>query len=195
MNKKQLGAAAGNETGSKSGERRGWFGRLRAQPGFRAASVAFLLTVVLGVGSTVAYAYWSHTTTVRIMGSTAKPPLPVVAGEVQCYQPFGVGIVRIVHPRVAALPADASVVASVIGPGRQTRLYAVPNDGIFNIRDLPGLGNSLSWGDRISVSVTTAYLDGPPTNLPAAVDESKVLQQATPAPAPAGAYYLASFFC
>lgn len=195
MSKKQLGAAAGDEPGLAPAERPVRFRRLRAQPGFRTAAVAFVLTVVLGIGSTVAYAYWNQTGTARITGSAAQPPLPVLTGDVQCYQPFGVGVVRIIHPKAAALPAEASILASVLGPGNQARTYAVPNDGTFNLRDLPGLSGSLSWSDRISVSVTTAYLNGPPKNLPALVDGSKILQEAAPAAGPASAYYLASFFC
>ncbi|MBO0896469.1 hypothetical protein [Arthrobacter sunyaminii] len=195
MSKKQLGAAPGDESSPETGKRPGWFGRLRAQPGFRAAAVAFVLTVVLGIGSTVAYAYWGQRNTVSQSVTTVREPLPAVAGEVQCSQPVTLSVVRILHTKVAALPPDASLVASVVGPGSQTRLYAIPNDGVFALRDLPGLGKSLSWGDRISISVTTAYLDGSPGSLPAVVDEAKVLDRAKTEPKPVSAYYLASFFC
>ena len=193
MSKKQLGAVEGVENECEAGL--SWFRRLRAQPGFRTATLVFALTVVLGIGSTAAYAYWSQTAQVQIAGTTVRPPLPLISGDVQCNQPFGVGVVRITHAKAIALPADASVVASVVGPGRQTRLFAVPNDGTFALRDLPGLGDSLSWGDRISISVTTAYLNGLPGTLPAVVDKSSVLLQATPESKSVNASYLASFFC
>ncbi|KAD3515275.1 hypothetical protein GD627_13435 [Arthrobacter yangruifuii] len=193
---KQLGAAPEAETEPVKGS--GWFARLRAQPGFKTAAVAFVLTVILGVGGPAAYAYWSASTNVVVSGSTARPVLPAVAGDASCNQPFGVGVVRIFYPRVAALPPDASVVASVVINGSsKPRLYAVPNDGVIVLRDLPGLPGALSWGDKMSISVTTAYLDGAPApgNLPAAVDETKILAPVTPASKATSAYYLASFFC
>ena len=193
MSKKQLGAVSDGEPAARGP--RTWFSRLRAQPGFRTAAVAFVLTVVLGVGGPAAYAWWSQSSQVQISGATARQPLPTVSGEVQCYQPALVSVVRIVHTKVPSLPSDAFVIASVAGPGNQTRLYAVPNDGVFSLKELPGLSNSLSWGDRMSVTVTTAYLKSSPGNLPAAVDASNVLERAATAPAPASAYYLASFFC
>lgn len=52
------------------GTQRRIFGRLRAQPGYRTAILAFVLTVILGVGSTVAYAYWNQSTTITVTGST-----------------------------------------------------------------------------------------------------------------------------
>ncbi|MCC3269668.1 hypothetical protein MUG94_05010 [Arthrobacter gengyunqii] len=70
MSKKQLGAAQGGENEPGEGQRSGWTERLRALPGFRMAAVAFVLTVVLGIGSTIAYAYWSQSTSVAITGTT-----------------------------------------------------------------------------------------------------------------------------
>ena len=79
MSKKQLGAAQGGEADPQP-ERLGWVSRLRAQPGFRTAAIAFVLTVVLGVGGTAAYAYWSQQTVVTISGSTAYSlPAPSAA--------------------------------------------------------------------------------------------------------------------
>lgn len=71
MSEKQLEAAApGGENNPESGKKPGWFGRLRTQPGFRTASIAFVLTVVLGIGGTAAYAYWSQSATVNITATT-----------------------------------------------------------------------------------------------------------------------------
>ncbi|WP_146363529.1 hypothetical protein [Arthrobacter yangruifuii] len=75
---KQLGAAPGAETEPVKGS--GWFARLRAQPGFKTAAVAFVLTVILGVGGPAAYAYWSASTDVAIKGTTAPPATPVPVG-------------------------------------------------------------------------------------------------------------------
>ena len=50
--------------------RRSGLARLRAQPGFRTAVIAFVLTVVLGIGGTAAYAYWSQSAAVTIKATT-----------------------------------------------------------------------------------------------------------------------------
>ncbi|MCQ1951096.1 hypothetical protein NNX28_14325 [Arthrobacter sp. zg-Y859] len=157
--------------------------------------MAFVLTVILGVGGPAAYAYWSASTNLSISGKTVRPPLPALKGDVRCSQPLTVSVVRIVFSPAEALPADVSVVATVAVTGKTPRSYVIPNNGVLVLKDLPGLADSLSWGDRMSISVTTAYVDGAPGNLPAAVDETKVLARAAQTPGPANAYYLASFFC
>lgn len=73
---KQLGAAGDRHPVPP----RGRFAALRAQPGFRTALVAFILTVVLGAGAPAAYAYWSVSSSVGISGTTAVPSTPVPAG-------------------------------------------------------------------------------------------------------------------
>lgn len=70
MSKKQLGADRSGQADPSGSERLGWFRRLRTQPGFRSATIAFVLTVVLGVGGTAAYAYWSQSASVAITGTT-----------------------------------------------------------------------------------------------------------------------------
>ena len=74
------------------------FSRLRALPGFRTAGVAFVLTVALGIGGTIAYAYWSQSMTVSITGTTRSelPPNTTFAG---------------VQPAVAARPAAPATYA------------------------------------------------------------------------------------
>jgi len=57
---------------------RGWFARLRAQPGFKTAAVAFLLAVALGIGAPAAYALWSASTSLSLQVRTAAPPGPVL---------------------------------------------------------------------------------------------------------------------
>ena len=46
--------------------------RLRQRPGFRTAAVAFFLTVVLGIGSSAAYAYWSQSVNANITVTTVS---------------------------------------------------------------------------------------------------------------------------
>lgn len=61
--------------------KRGMIRRLHSVSGFRTAVVAFVLTVVLGIGGTAAYAYWSKSTAVVITGTT-RSDLPPGTGEV-----------------------------------------------------------------------------------------------------------------
>ncbi|MCC9198033.1 hypothetical protein QNO08_04810 [Arthrobacter sp. zg-Y820] len=78
MNKKQVGAAPAEENLPEAGL--GWFARLRVQPGFRTAAIAFILTVVLGLGGTAAYAWWSQSRAVSIVGTTGYAlPVPSAA--------------------------------------------------------------------------------------------------------------------
>lgn len=76
MSKKQLGAP--DEDRASSDQRSGWIGRLRAQPGFRTATIVYILVVALGLGGTVAYASWSRSAPGTISGQagTAGPVLP-----------------------------------------------------------------------------------------------------------------------
>lgn len=69
MSKDQTEAEFERENDLEQPRRSGLAG-LRAQPGFRTAVIAFVLTVVLGVGGTAAYAYWSKSVPVSITGST-----------------------------------------------------------------------------------------------------------------------------
>lgn len=80
MGKKQLGAAQDGGSEPAEGRRLGRLERFRALPGFRMAAVAFVLTVVLGVGSTIAYAYWSQNAVVSISGTTRAEVPAVPAG-------------------------------------------------------------------------------------------------------------------
>lgn len=80
MSKKQLGAASEHDPTSAGGS--GWFARLRRQPGFRTATIAFVLTVTLGIGGTAAYAYWSQSVQATISATTVN--LPMVAERPTC---------------------------------------------------------------------------------------------------------------
>lgn len=71
--------------------KRGMIRWLLALPGYRTAVVAFALTLVLGIGGTAAYAYWSKSTQVAIAGTTRSevPPgtAPVTANPVMAPRP------------------------------------------------------------------------------------------------------------
>lgn len=62
----------------------GWARRLRALPGFKAAVVAFLVTVILGGGTIAAVANWqqSSTATIAITAGAAMPTPPPLYGNV-----------------------------------------------------------------------------------------------------------------
>lgn len=63
------------ESGAETRQCLGALGWLRAQSGFRTAVIAFALTVVLGIGGTAAYAYWSQSATV-VFTATTRSDLP-----------------------------------------------------------------------------------------------------------------------
>lgn len=196
MNRKQRGAAT---EGDVTGAERGWFERLRSQPGFRTAFVAFCLTVILGVGAPAAYALWSASVTGSVSVKTIQPPLPAITGNLQCVQPFGVGVVSMRYTKPAQLPAGAHVVAAVTIPGKSAPIhYAVQANGNFDLKDLPGLGDYIGpwiWARQITVTVNTAYLTEEPLALPREIQASSISPGATPSTAPASAYFIASYFC
>ena len=78
-----------------------WLARLRRQPGFRTAAIAFVLTVVLGVGGTAAYAFWGARSTASFT-VTADVPAPAPTPEEPALPP---GPVLIANPfSLPALP-------------------------------------------------------------------------------------------
>ncbi|MBP3037140.1 hypothetical protein J2M53_12890 [Arthrobacter sp. zg-ZUI100] len=171
MSEKQLGAAPGEESDpAVAGKSGGWFGRLRAQPGFRTASIAFVLTVVLGIGSTAAYAYWSQSNTVTQMVTLQRQALPVITGNASCR--LGPKLQYHVYYSAvapASLPSGASILATVTIPGKDELKYVVPNTGSFSLRELPDLVSKLGWtfgGTNFSVSVTSAYINSPAATTP-----------------------------
>lgn len=158
MSEKQLGAAPGEENARDVGRRVGWFGRLRAQPGFRTASIAFVLTVVLGIGSTAAYAYWSQRNTVTQSVNIVRQPLPAVA-KPQCNDRYLFTTVGWSPP--AGMPSDAVYIVQ-ISTSRGTVDYAFPrNTTEFRPADLRIDGQPLFYwmGPRTgTVTVSTAFL-------------------------------------
>lgn len=133
----------------------GRFGRVRALPGFRTATVAFILTVVLGFGGTAAYAYWSVSTTTTISvtptAAVPKPPPPVCDYFDNIWWPKVQG-------------ADKSAVHVItFTVGAVTKSYAVPLyfAGV-DLSALPGLDTALgSTGGKaveMTVSRRTAVL-------------------------------------
>lgn len=179
MNKKQLGAAAGNETKSQSGERPGLFGRLRNQPGFRAAAIAFVLTVALGIGSTVAYAYWSKQTGVTISGQTLQPSTPIPT-NIRCQPAF---VNRIVWPETPGMDPEARyIVTFESGLLDQPISYALPSGALgvepFNLDLKASLGYSFRE-QPLTVTLRTALLKSPSTAT-VRVSPSNLLFQSEP---------------
>ncbi|MCQ2001789.1 hypothetical protein [Arthrobacter zhaoxinii] len=189
---KQLGAAPEAETEPVKGP--GWFARLRAQPGFKTAAVAFVLTVILGVGGPAAYAYWSDSTSVSISGKTVRPPLPTLQGDVRCGW-NGSRVVISQPTPVSALPGGASVVMRISDP-KGTTYYTVSPREYVRLIDVPGLEDRLRWGNSLSISYATAYLNGNAAPNIGLVQETDLLDFKSLAwTKEASAYYRASFFC
>ncbi|WP_104055261.1 MULTISPECIES: hypothetical protein [unclassified Arthrobacter] len=165
MSKKQLGAAQGHGSELEDAKRAGWFVRFRALPGFRAAAVAFVLTVVLGVGSTVAYAYWSQSkpgSIAGVLGYALPPPTEVV-----CKEEFRN---RVVWTPVAGLDPDARYIVTFQIDPKKTAAYAVPQTGSPEVvpYTLPGLDDALGTRSslnpaKLTVKVETAIVANPNT--------------------------------
>ncbi|WAP51138.1 hypothetical protein OL239_14810 [Arthrobacter sp. ATA002] len=197
MSKKQLGAAPGDENRAGTVDSRSWFGRLRAQPGFRAAAVAFVLTVVLGIGSTVAYAYWGQRNTVAQSVSTVRADLPVLGGRPACGWsgvPLFSNVVISQPSRPSTLPGGAAVIMDVESPAGK-KSYFLKDAAAVRLVSLGGLESSLHWNWRLTITVTTAYLKTVPTQNLQLIPEADIETRASQAPQPASAYYYASFTC
>lgn len=198
MSKKQLGAAPEEENGVAAAKGPGWFGKLRAQPGFRTAAVAFVLTVVLGIGSTAAFAYWSQQNTVTQSVTTVRDELPVLTGKGPSCGWNGVPLfsnVVISQPsRPAILPGGAAVIMDIDSPaGRKT--YFLKDAAAVRLVSLHELEDSLRWDWRLTITVTTAYLKTVPTQNLRLIPESDIEARASQAPQSTSAYYYASFTC
>lgn len=127
MRKKQLGAAP--EDRPTAVERRA--GRLRAQPGFRTAAIAFVLTVLLGIGGSAAYAYWSQSRSGTITGTTVPPVLPA-PGVLACETGSPN---RVEWAPVAAADPEAVYILTFELPSRTRKVsYAVKLDAPLNSR-------------------------------------------------------------
>lgn len=109
MSKKQLGAAPGGDFTDREG--RSWLHRLRAQPGFRTALIAFCLTVVLGIGGSAAYAYWSLRADANLTVATVPPELPSPA-DAKCEVGRGAEPNRVEWPHVKGADPDARYIVS-----------------------------------------------------------------------------------
>lgn len=196
MSKKQSGAASGDDYVSAEG--RGRFARLRSQPGFRTAAVAFVLTVVLGIGGSAAYAYWSLRAEANLVVVTARADLPSLKGKAECgwNGPPLLSNVIISQPALAKpLPMGAAVVMTVVDP-RGTTFYVLNQREAVVLKSVPGLEDRLRWGTELTISITTAYLKSPVATDPIVlIDGSNIDKWLEPSPGSARAYYRASFFC
>lgn len=155
MNRKQRGAATEEEV---TGEEHGWFARLRAQPGFRTAFVAFCLTVILGVGAPAAYALWSSTITANVTVKTAKPPLPVV-GKPTCNDRGTTTVSWAVPPGGLPKGSVYLVQVSKIAPKSGTATYAFSDRTSFTPSTFTiGSHNFDDWMDGRFFNPTSALV-------------------------------------
>ncbi|MCC9205452.1 hypothetical protein [Arthrobacter sp. zg-Y769] len=163
--KTQQGAAERSD--AVPGTRPGPVTRLRAQPGFRAAAVVFVLTVVLGAGGPAAYAFWSQSTAVTITGSTVPPLTPVPTGA-SCVNGWLTG--RIVLPAMRTADPEARYILTFTSKRLNAPMsYALPqsigSDGSVQPIEIGGLVAALgsTEGQKVAVNVTvkTAILKSP----------------------------------
>ncbi|MCC3272983.1 hypothetical protein MUK71_05250 [Arthrobacter zhangbolii] len=189
--KTQQGAAEHSKTGD--GTRPGVFGRLRRQPGFRTAVIAFIVTVVLGLGGTAAYAYWSASTAATIT-VTPKAKLPVPAKPV-CIDHLPN---RIEWQPVPDAEPDARYIVTfhtpTTKPARSVS-YAVPvsSQRLFLVPyTLPGLDEALGWvgGHQtpLHVTVRTALVTTPRNEI-VQIPETQILHQSEPSSVLEMGYY------
>ena len=170
-----------------SGAPSGRFGRLRALPGFRTATVAFILTVVLGIGGTAAYAYWQVSTTATI-SVTPTVNLPVPAAPVCESLP---NEVRIQWQPVAGADVNAAYILTFT-VGTASKSYAFPGTPqSVDPNELAGLNAALGGTTGkplpLTVSLRAAILQ---TNVqsPTPVAESDILKGTNPVFVPAMTY-------
>lgn len=185
MSKKQLGAVPAKEPIPV--ESRGWFARLRGQPGFRTAAIAFVLTVVLGIGGSAAYAYWSLRTQVNMTAKTVS--LPSIT-KPTCSTS---GTTSVSWSPPAVMPVNAVYVVRITKTKRgvtASSVYALAQDlTSFKPADLDG-GRFERWMDgelrdptdaRVTVSVG-ALASGPLTakNTRLVQAETEILKESDP---------------
>lgn len=168
MGKKQLRAAP--EHGPVSPKQCGWVTRLRAQPGFRTAAVAFFLTVALGAGGPAAYAWWSASSSGAITGTTVAPETPVPSIGT-CDNLYLLGA-RIALPAQATADPEARVVLTfrsarlknpilVALPQSARTAQAVQPIGLGLVPDLGSTNGRLA---DVTVTAQTAILKSPKTD-------------------------------
>ena len=130
----------------------------RKIPGLRAAVVVFALTVVLGLGGTAAYAYWSQQTSVTITGQSVRPNTPVPS-DVRCQSSF---INRIEWPNAAGIDPEARYIVTFNSRLLDNPIsYALPRGALrvepYNL----DLKDELGYSFReypLTVTVQTAIL-------------------------------------
>lgn len=183
--KTQQGAAEHPETGD--GRRPGVFGRLRRQPGFRTAVIAFIVTVVLGLGGTAAYAYWSASTAATIM-VTPKANLGTPPAKPVCHDGPLPNEIR--WPAVTGADKDVVYLVSFTVEGT-TKLYALPTNGKYvvqgnvviqpaTIRSLQhAFGQTTAQKLPLTVTLRTATVK-PAVGSLVPITEADVIEQSAP---------------
>ncbi|MCC9146152.1 MULTISPECIES: hypothetical protein [unclassified Arthrobacter] len=145
--KSQQGAAESAEAGQDT--RSGPAARLRPQPGLRTAAAAFIVTVLLGLGGTAAYAYWSQSTTATItVLPTAKVRTP---GPLHC-NPWGTN--ELSWKTVADVDSDVVYVLT-FAMGSTSKTYALPLT-TTEVKPvyLSGLASALGTSKMVPLTVT-----------------------------------------
>lgn len=134
-----------------------WLTRLRAQPGFKAAAVAFCLTLVLGLGGGAAYAYWQASARADITAST-QPVLVPVQQPLQCSSPWHKRT-ELSWPAAAGNPQGTNYLLT-FSAGNRSVSYILPQETLrielsdyrHGLRDVFGEG----WWRQLNVTVSTA---------------------------------------
>ncbi len=174
MNRKQRGAATDRQFIQ---DERGWFGRLRSQPGFRTAFVAFCLTVILGIGAPAAYALWTASVNGVVSVKTIQPPLPVI-GKPICNDRTPTTVSWNAPPD---LPAGAVYLVSVTKSNNDSYVYAQSTTEFIPSQDgdlTRWTGGSLGDPTRTIVTVQAAELNAG-ISLPRRVDPSRDVARAS----------------
>lgn len=135
----------------------------RKIPGLCAAAVAFVLTVVLGIGGTAAFAYWSQQASVSISGQTARPQTPVPT-DVRCQSSF---INRIEWTNTAGMDPEARYIVTFDSRLLNSPVsYALPRGTVRLEPYYLDLKDELGYSFReypLTVTVQTAIVRFPST--------------------------------
>lgn len=135
----------------------------RKLPGLRAAAMAFVLTVVLGIGGTAAYAYWNQQTLLSITGQSLRPSTPVPA-DVRCQSSF---VNRIEWSNAAGIDPEARYIVTFDSKLLDRPIsYALPRGTLRVEPYYLDLKDELGYSFReypLTVTVQTAILRSPST--------------------------------
>lgn len=201
MDKKQLGAAPEHEPVSP--KQSGWFTRLRAQPGFRTAAVAFFLTVALGAGGPAAYAWWSASTSGLITGTTAAPVLPTPSSpacragtpnrvewaKMTGADPEAVYILTFELASMKGTPVSYAV--STGAPVNNNNRHSVEPTNLADLFRTFGDSGSIIKPVELTVTLRSGIVSVPVGKNPVLIKESDIYRASAPSGSPRMGYYSA----